>query len=337
MKKKKYGKLQTKENLIVFPGTAEKLIADGIEFAENGSYKKAVDCFDEAKAYTEFDETALTVYAYALFEIRKYDEAKEVCKKLLYEGFTLYEQIMELYLTILIEMKEFKEVDELLDVLIEEEIFSEEKKKNFEQLKELSMRISNEQEVDTDVDLELEEDLTLEREKYVLEAFVSNNGGQQHQLMYEASMGDSTQIIPELIAIVEDAKGIPIIKTLAILLLSADEVEEEVLIEKFGFSEKVIPVNLSHPTKTEKIEKVFALIELKLDQDPTKMDLAYQMITRHAFALFPFDFGKFGIEEIADTYVKYINHLFDNEQMDENELYYLINSLEAMYDLIDNV
>ena len=335
MKKKKYGKLQTKENLIVFPGTAEKLIADGIELAGNGIYKKAVDCFDEAKAYTELDETALTVYAYALFEIRKYDDAKEVCKKLLYEGFPLYEQIMELYLTILIEMKEFKEVDELLDVLIEEEIFSEEKKKNFEQLRELSMRIANDQEVDADV--ELEQIPTLEREKYALQAFVSNNGAQQHQLMYEASMGDSTQIIPELIAIVQDTKGIPIIKTLAILLLSADEVEEEVLIEKFGFSEKVIPVNLSHPTKTEKVEKIFALIELRLDQDPTKLDLAYQMITRHAFALFPFDFANFGIEEITDTYVKYINYLFNNEQMEENELYYLINSLEAMYDLIDNV
>ena len=53
---------------------------------------------------------------------------------------------MELYLTILLDLKAYHEVDSVLNKLLVDKRFTNERKKNFLQLKELSGRLAREQE-----------------------------------------------------------------------------------------------------------------------------------------------------------------------------------------------
>ncbi|CAM5393728.1 Tetratricopeptide repeat protein OS=Lysinibacillus sphaericus OX=1421 GN=LS41612_07105 PE=4 SV=1 [Lysinibacillus sphaericus] len=52
-------------------------------FAEKYQYEDAVACFEKAFLYESGDEKALCAYAYALYELKGYVKAKEVCEQLL--------------------------------------------------------------------------------------------------------------------------------------------------------------------------------------------------------------------------------------------------------------
>ena len=46
--RKKYGRLRKSENVIVFPGTFERLVAKGIDCVKHKQFEKAVEAFDQA-------------------------------------------------------------------------------------------------------------------------------------------------------------------------------------------------------------------------------------------------------------------------------------------------
>lgn len=57
------------DNIVVFPGV-QTLIRDGHMYAENYQYEEAVASFEKAFSYEAGDESALSTYAYALYELK---------------------------------------------------------------------------------------------------------------------------------------------------------------------------------------------------------------------------------------------------------------------------
>lgn len=74
-------------------------------FAENFQYEKAVASFEKAFVYEAGDEFALSAYAFALYELKDYSKVKNVCEQLFSMGTSLYVEIMELYITVCMQLK----------------------------------------------------------------------------------------------------------------------------------------------------------------------------------------------------------------------------------------
>src|SRR5690606_26898128 len=139
--KKKKQKIQKFENVVVFPGTVERLISTAHKYVENYQFDLANQYFQEALQYTEGDEITLSVYAYSLYESKAYETAKEVCEKLLSIGPSMYLEVMELYLTICMQLKQYKEVETIITSLLEEGAIPENQIEKFERLKNLNANI----------------------------------------------------------------------------------------------------------------------------------------------------------------------------------------------------
>lgn len=325
--KKKHHTVKSEEKVIFFPGMIEKLITDGLAFAEDNNYIKASECFDQASMYTELDDTILSVYVLTLLETNRQLEAKLICEDLLKNKSDLIEQIVELYLTILLDLKDYNEVDKVLNKLLVDSRFTNERKKNFLQLKELSGRLAKEQE--SLLDQETVVSPNVEKERFALAEFTSLNIMEQEKLLQESFHKDITEAISSIITIVESKQVTPTIQTLAFLLLGAKDVTTEVTIEKFGLKEKVSPVSPPSVNAVSRIDAVKRHMQDILEKDPSKLQMAGGLVHSHAYALFPFDWLGYTNEAVAQAYVNYVETLFGNECDQTNELDELISLLES--------
>ncbi|MFJ8063173.1 hypothetical protein ACIQYS_00870 [Psychrobacillus sp. NPDC096426] len=331
--KKKQHVPRTKENIIFFPGMVEKLIADGLAFAEVNNHIEAAKCFDLAKEHIELDDTILSVYVLSLLESNRQEEAKVICESLLKNRSPLFEQIVELYLTILLDLKNYHEVDSVLNKLLVDKRFTNERKKNFLQLKELSGRLAREQESFLAIDNEIFP--SVDKERFAIEAFLELNILEQEALLQEAFHKDVREAIPNIIEIAESENVSPTIQTLALLLLGESGETTEIRIEKFGFKQTVNPVSPPSPNAMDRIGIVNRHIHDILEKDPSKLQLTVALVHSHAFALFPFDWAGYSDEAVAQEYVNFVDALFGNESEQPNELYELIKLLEASTETLE--
>ena len=326
MKKRQHSP-KTKENIIFFPGMVEKLISDGLAFAEVNNHIDAAKCFDQVREHIELDDTILSVYILTLLETNRQEEAKVICEDLLKKRSPLFEQIVELYLTILLDLKAYHEVDSVLNKLLVDKRFTNERKKNFLQLKELSGRLAREQDNFLANDHEINP--SVDKQKFEMEEFLKLSLIEQEALLQEAFHKEATEAIPNIVEIAESKKVSPTIQTLALLLLGANGESTEIQIEKFGFKEMVNPVSPPSPNAMDRIESVNRYIHNILEKDPSKLQLTVGLIHSHAYALFPFDWVGYSDESVAQAYVNFVDTLFGNESVQSNELYELIKLLEA--------
>lgn len=329
--RKKYGKLQTKENVIVFPGMVDRLVSEGLKHAEDFQYDLAVDSIRQSLKYREADEQTLGVYAYSLYEIREFEEAKLICKELLKIGPTYYFETMELFVTILMELREFEDMEEVLRALIEEADIPNDKQEKFEQLLNLSSRLSKQ--VDdhplTDIPHNNQVDVTL----FEINTFIQFSEDKQQQLLVELEGADLTQVEDELVAIVENHLLSPITKSFALLLMVHARVDRMMVIEKFGRNSEINPKGFPDPAETPVVQQVLKIVNEELFQNPSKLEMVEDLILRHSFATYPFDWFDHEAIEVAEAYTSYVSGMLGEEVEIEGNLYDFLSKIDVLFEL----
>lgn len=329
--RKKYGKLQTKENIIVFPGMVDRLISEGLKQAENFQYDLAVETIRHALTYTDPDEQTLGVYAYSLYEIREFEEARIRCEQLLKMGPTYYFETMELYVTILMELRKFNEVTEMVESLIDEGIVPADKLEKFEQLLKLNARVAK-QKSDTVIE-DVPHNNQIDASLFQLDTFQSFSEDKQQQLLVELDGEKLTSIEKELVAIVENEFISPITKSFALLLMVNDGLKREVTIEKFGHKAVINLQNLPDSSQSPKVEAILKIAEEELIQNPTKLEMVQDLIIRHSFATYPFEWFSYKEAEVAAAYIDYVGFMLGEEDMKDEKLHDLLVKIEVLFQM----
>lgn len=331
--RKKHDKLQTKENVIVFPGMVDRLIAEGLKHAEEFKYDLAVNAIRQALTYREADEQTLGVYAYSLYEIRQFKEAKTVCEELLKLGPTYYFETIELYVTILMELREFDQIEDMLKVIIEEENIPLDKLEKFEQLLELGSRLSK-QKGNLPID-DIPHNNQIDASLFELNTYTAFSEDKQQQLLVELEGANLSQIEDQLVGIVESPLLSPVTKSFAFLLMVHEEIDRMMTIEKFGQTLEVNPKWYPDPAETPVVQQVLTLTKDKLNQNPSKLDMVEDLILRHSFATYPFEWMDFEAKEVAEAYNDYVSSMLGEEVRLEGQLYELIIKIEMFFELRD--
>ncbi len=332
--KKKNLYLQNNENVIMFPGTVETLITDGLAYAEKNNYIKAAACFDEAKKFIKLDDMILSVYILTLLETRRTKEAREICEDLMREKSPAFEQIVELYLTILLDLKEYKALNQAISYILSEYQFSNERKVNFHQLLELSNRLIGEKDIMVeDGETEVEK---LDSRAVQYSSFVSLTFVQQEQMLQQAFYQNISEAIEDIKKIAESTEVVPTIQTLALLLLGSAGVVEMVNVTKFGHQLQVSPAKPPTDTAVDRMEVIEKIVQEKLEKDPTKQAMTNELIHRHAYALFPLDWKGYDDEQIAESYATFVDTLFTESSVESNDLLDLILKIELSLQAPEN-
>ena len=316
---RKYRRLRKKENIIVFPGTFEKLVEQGIDCVELEEFEKAVDAFDQAIVYEPDYPEFLGPYAVALYETKDFQRAKDIAARLLHSGPTNYVDAMELYLTICIQLQEYDEVEMTIETLMDEEIIPPELLTKFNYLRELNNRLSERYTSD---------ELPSAESLFTFEAFIEMDILMQQQSLASLEGTDLRQMTMVLEDIAESAHLSPLVVTFALTLLHQANYKTELTVRKFGLETAVIPALMTLPGQDEQTQKVLGVLEQRLYQDPSRLEMIQGLIEKFAITAFPFSWGNHSADEVADAYLLYIESLFSGAELPETPLCSLIQQLD---------
>lgn len=329
LKKKKY-QYTTFENVVVFPGTVERLVSEAQQYVENNEFNLANEYFEEALQYTEGDEYLLSIYAYSLYEAKQFRRAKEVCEKLLSIGPSMYLEVMELYITVCIQLKEYNHVEKIITSLIEEGIIPPDKIEKFERLQELNANISQQLEKQEDADVFIKE---FEHEIFELNVFLTFDISEQVNKLHELAFANIRPIIPQLKDIVENEKTHPFVKSLILILFNEQQVDMDIKVNKFNKTSIINPSKIGLPTDLPQYKMVSNVIIDKLEQEPSVLEMVEYLIAKHSIVTYPFEWLHFNPEEVAESYIHFVKQMFGQTQDDSTEILTFIQELERLSEL----
>ncbi|QDP99602.1 hypothetical protein FOH38_02960 [Lysinibacillus fusiformis] len=315
------------DNIVVFPGAAQMLMREGHVFAENYQYEEAVASFEKAFLYEDGDEGALSAYAYALYELKDYVKAKEICEKLLAMGTTLYVEVMELYITICMQLKEYHQVEAVISALIEENVIPAAQLEKFERLQSLNKEVAKnlQQKEDTQV--------MIEQQEYELANFSSLTPNEQSMRLHRLMDTNVRQLKMALKTIIESPNIHPFVQSLALLLLVEQEVSIELKVTKFDQIKTINPVELALPNQLPQYGQVKKIIENKLEQDPSTMEMVQYLMAKHAIVTYPFEWHPFETDDVAYSYIDFVQSMLGKVQEMDYELIDFLQLLEKLTEL----
>lgn len=301
--------LRKKGNMIVFPGVVERTLELAHEHAEYYRYEEAVDEFEKAFSLQEPTTRSLLAYAYCLYEVRAFQEARDVCERVLTHPNIPMVEVMELYLTVCMELKEYAHVTTLATSLLEQPLNDEQREK-IERILSLNEKIVERIDGQQHVDEKLDQFLTMpihEQDQFVSTLF------QQNIRPYKET----------LIRYVEDASVHPLIRATLLTIFCEQQID---CIIRYPIEARIVEVNpidlVGSPFDMPQFTELMALAEHQLDADPTKQELVEELIKRHALYVYPLDWETFygyTTAEMLAGYVQYIELLFgQNDALDED-------------------
>lgn len=328
--KKKKNRYTTFENVVVFPGTVERLVFEGQEFVKNNQFEQANECFEEALQYTEGDEFLLSLYAYSLYEAKSFQEAKEICERLLKIGPSMYIEVMELYLTICMQLKEYHHVEKIITSLIEEGLVPSDKLEKFERLKELNANIYGQLEKQDEGNIVVKQ---YEEEQFEPSIFLSLDYSEQVNLLHELNFANIRPIVPQLKEIVENEETHPFIKSLILVLFKEQQVDMEVIVEKFNIIRKINPVKIGLPTDLPQYKMISNMVIDKLQQEPSILEMVEYLIAKHSIITYPFEWLDFNTEEVAECYIDFVKQMFGQFDESNSKIFDFLQQLERLSEL----
>jgi tetratricopeptide (TPR) repeat protein len=270
-----------RSNIIPFPNLKERYIDKGMALLKEKKYHQALEMFSEAKNLNEDKAEIHLGMAICFMELGELVEAKNICKKMLLEDIGHYFTVLQIYLTILIQLREYHEVQSTIEAVLEENHLPAESAEHFYKLLEFSRKMTQ-----NDVDI-FEDEGVEDQQTLYIEDMLENT---TKQLAYIQSLKDRNVIkhFSSLKILLENPKSHPMVKSMILHLMIENEIEKEVTVYKFGESITVIPAKLEDISDLPFTKKVLTKLDDILgNENPTLYEAVKELWIRHLYVLYP--------------------------------------------------
>ncbi|WP_459499248.1 hypothetical protein [Bacillus sp. C1] len=250
--------MDKKENTVVlFPQLSARYIDQGFIALQERKFEDALRCFEILRQYNGETEQTELASVICLLELKRVEESKERCEKLLETGTVLFGDILETYVAILVQTNDYVGVIETVEEVFQKKELTVEQREKLAQLAQFAESMLNGEETTP-----IESDFDLERfsEDLFVESF-----GQQLQVINALSMKDLEEALPSLQKFLIDSTRHPYLKTSILYKMVEKRMEEEIEVEKFGEKIMVIPACLGHNDEYSK--KVIHILSNRLEND----------------------------------------------------------------------
>lgn len=299
--RKKYRELKRKGNVVVFPTTISRLLTEGMTLLKQERYEEARDGLYQVLTYEPEHPAALGAYSYCLYELGDYEEALEVCRELLSVGPIHYLETMELYISILMQVREFEEAETVIEALIEENVLPEERLEQFQLLRDLNERIASKS---------IEK---IDPEQFSTEKFLALKPYEQERKVMELPQSSFKALAAKMIALVEHPDIDPLTKTYILFNLHQEKIHAKANIHKFHWSREFSIADLQDPKNSPRVRNIKEIFAEQLAKDPTRLQMVNELFERHVYLFYPFLMDDWDEKEVAEAYLSYLEGLFTGE------------------------
>ena len=276
---------ENQATVIQFPKLRERLIEKGLSTLKEKNFKQALSLLLQAEELNEdHDEIELGIVI-CLLELGQLDEAKSRCKAMLQQDIGDYFNVLQVYLTILIQLGEYDDVRNTIEMVLEENQIPAQYLESFYNLLELSKKM-----IDTQVEepehFHEEIDLEVQLHNVLIE---NSNSSEQIGLIQSLKERNIHKYIEIFKLFLQDETKHPIVKSLILQLLMENKVSEDVTVTKLGKSITRAPDQLEDLGDSNYSKSVLNLLDDKLgNENPTLYEVTKDLWLRYLFVLYPF-------------------------------------------------
>jgi hypothetical protein len=269
-----------KGNLVPFPNLKQRLLDKGMEALQQKKYEEALDLLQQTLDIdSELDEVHLAVVV-CLFELGHLDEAKGRCQTMLKQDIGDYYEVLQIYLTILVQLGQYEEVEITIEAVLQEGKFPSQTVENFYRLLDFSRKMTasegNENPLfNVSVDLLLE-DIPITEQWNIIQALRNESHG--ISFAYHA--------IDEYL--LNETKH-PMLKTAILHMYMEKEISRDLEVEKFGRQMELNSDQLQEiATHPFTIEVLQILDDTLGNENPSLFEVVKEMWHRHLYVIYPF-------------------------------------------------
>ncbi len=293
------GNQEGKGKIVQFPGLKDRLLEKGVLALEQGEVHEASELLAQAYEIDPDNPDINTALVLSLYESKQYDEAGSICKEMLLEGIGDYFEVVDMYLMILIQLHQHREVIDTINALFDEKEVPIEKEEHFRKLLQFSEKVVSGKATIPEKEEPEEEQIlagkSLEEQTLIVAQLVHRN--------IKPFRG-------ELVRVLRDPDAHPFLQTMILNVLREHGMDKQVVVVKFDKEEKVYPSSLEDVFESEFFTGVSnAMDDLLAQTNPTLFQHALELVKRHAFLLYPFTLEG-DPKEIASVYAYYTAGMF---------------------------
>ena len=271
----------SKDNKVVyFPQLKERLFEKGIDALQSNRLEEAVRFFEQAYKMDSADGEIGAALVLSLYESKRYQQAKEICKELLHGGQGDYFKIVELYLMILIQLNEHKEVVSTISALFDEKEVPADKEEHFSKLLSFSNKVLEGKEPPSP--------LETAEESETQKILAGRDLQEQTLILAELVNRNIYPYMTELLSALTDGETHPFIQTMIVNVLREHGYNDEVPVDKFSNRITCVPADLDDVFQTDYYLKVIeAMEDLNAQKNPSLLQQVIETFSRHSFLLYP--------------------------------------------------
>lgn len=286
---KKRGPVKKKDNVFFFPELEKRLTEKGIESLQTKKYTEAIRFLEEARELDPENGDILIGLVLAYFETASYQKAKALANEILLKGMGEYFQMVELYLTILIQLHEYKEIVSTIEALMDEKEIPSDKIDHFSTILQFSRRMADNHQSANET--EIEDGLQEEPVTIKLNLLSLHDPKEQMLLISKLAEKNIRPYVPDIQAYLKLESGHPFLKTVLLNLLKEQEYEKEVIVCKFNLERICIPFELPEIRSQLRMKEIVEILNNRLENsDPVLFENIKSLVERHFFMIYPFSF-----------------------------------------------
>ncbi|WP_010678327.1 tetratricopeptide repeat protein [Bacillus timonensis] len=301
----KQSKNKKMDKVVPFPKLKERLIEKGLDALTNKKFKEALTLLTQAQELERGNHEIELGIVICLFELGELEEAKENCLFMLREDVGDYFHVLQIYVTILIQLGQYDEVKTTIEAVLDDNSVPPEYVDSLAQLLELSKRMLKVDEVEIEPE-DSNEHMTEQLQNVLYDGEMIGNQIAVVQSLKELNIRKYLDILVPFLAMNDKH---PVVKTIILQLLVLNQVDSEIEVEKFEEKIKVNPRELVDPSMSPFTNQVLSILEEQLQNDnPTLFETAKEIWLQFLFVLYPFT-----LEEEDPTMYAATLHLYSAE------------------------
>jgi|GEM_PF-394963 len=275
--------MERPDNVIMFPNLAEKLLQKGMAALTEKNYRDALSYFKQVVELQSENAEAYFGLVVAYMELGNIHEAVEVSQTMLMMGLGDYFELLQIHVTMLIQLARFQEARDMLEaILLEQKIPTKHVEALYRLLHISRQMTSNDEGESTNeivaVDIQL-----------ITQLFEGSTNEQLQAFQQLSQQVEKQGVIPSFLQYLKEDQN-PFIQSLILQLLKEIRYEEKVTIRKFGESMELIPTTLVDFFTWQLPQQLVAQIDARVSQEnPTLSDYMKQLVWQYYFMVFPFE------------------------------------------------
>ncbi|MEW9051660.1 MAG: tetratricopeptide repeat protein [Neobacillus sp.] len=284
------------DNVIFLPGIEKRLTDKGLESLHNKRFREAIHYLEEAREHDPENDDILVGLVLAYFEAGAFQKAKVLANDMLLKGIGDYYQMVDLYLTVLVQLHEYNEIALTIEALLEEREIPPEKQDHFLTLLQFSRRMAE----NSKVEKEFEEE---EPESKTLNLFALKDLNEQMLTISNLAEKNIRPYINEIKDYLASEEGHPFLKTMLLSLLKEQEYDKEVMVKKFNLEVTVVPTEMEDFKMQQRLLEIEKLLEDRVESsDPVLFENIKGILERTFFISYPADLDPQASEAWAAAY-----------------------------------